>query len=71
MYIKVRVIAGSKEESVKKIKDDSFKISVREPAERNLANGRVIEIVRGQFPQAKIVRIVNGHNSPHKLISID
>jgi len=71
-YIHVRVTAGIKKESFKKKTEDHFEISVREKAERNLANNRVIELVAEHFkvPKNK-VRIVNGHRSPSKLLVVD
>ena len=70
MYIKVRVIAGAKREVVIQESTDHFKSYVKEPAERNLANTRVLEIVRVKFP-GKNVQIINGHHSPSKLLVID
>ena len=69
MYIKVRVIAGAKKEILDKKDVDHYKISVREPAERNLANARIIEIVQGLFP-CQSVRIISGHHSPSKLLAV-
>jgi uncharacterized protein YggU (UPF0235/DUF167 family) len=71
MFITVKVTAGAKKETLEQLGADSFRISVREPAERNLANGRVLELVAGHFkvPAGK-VRIVNGHHSPSKILSI-
>ncbi len=72
MYIKVRVLAGAKREEVQKISKTSYKLSVKEPAERNLANKRVLEIMAEQFGIAKSkVRIINGHQSPSKMLSVD
>ena len=70
MYIKVRVIAGAKREVVDQESADHFKVSVKEPAERNLANSRILEIFRMKFP-GKNVQIINGHHSPSKLLAID
>lgn len=71
MYIKVRVMAGAKREVVTKVSKSSYKISVKEPAERNLANGRVIEIIAAELKvPANKIRIINGHQSPSKLLSI-
>ncbi len=71
MYIKVRVTAGAKREAVTKVSKSSYKISVREPAERNLANTRVIELVAIELHVlANKVRIINGHQSPSKMLSI-
>ena len=70
MYIKVRVIAGAKKEIITEESADHFKISVKEPAERNLANSRILEIFRAKFP-GKNVQIINGHHSPSKLLVVD
>lgn len=71
-YIHVKVTAGVKKESWKKKTEDHFEISVREKAQRNEANTRVLEMVAGHFkvPVNK-VRIVNGHRHPSKLLAID
>jgi len=72
MYIKVRVQADAKEEKIVKKSDDHFEVSVREPAERNMANRRVVILVAGEFslPTGK-VRIVSGHHSPSKILNVD
>ncbi len=60
-----------KESFVEKSKD-YFEISVREKAERNMANVRVLELVAEHFGVAKNrTRIVNGHKHPSKLIFIE
>jgi len=72
MFIKVKVTANSKREEIKKKSENSYLISVKEPAERNLANRRVCEIVASLFNVSiKQVRIVNGHQSPSKMLSIN
>jgi len=72
MYIKIRVKAGSKKEKIEEISKDHLDISVKELAERGLANKRVIELVREYFKVYNgEVRIVSGHHSPGKIISID
>jgi uncharacterized protein YggU (UPF0235/DUF167 family) len=72
MYIKVRVIAGAKREAFKSTKKNYFDISVKEPAQRNLANTRVRELIAGHFKVSLgKVRIVNGHHSPSKLLVVD
>ena len=72
MYIHVSVTAGAKKESFEKLKDDHFEISIKEKAERNMANTRVLELVALHLnvPKNK-VRIVNGHKHPSKLIIIE
>ena len=72
MYIKVRVIAGSKRESIAQKSADHFNVHVREEAERNMANKRVLELIALHYgvPAGK-VRIINGHHSPGKILSVD
>jgi uncharacterized protein YggU (UPF0235/DUF167 family) len=72
MYIKVKVQAGAKKESIIKKNKDIYYISVREPAERNLANKRVCEIIASIFEiSIKNIRIISGHQSPSKILSIN
>ena len=72
MYIHVKVQAGAKAEKVFKKSDDHFEISVREPAERNLANRRVIGLVAGAFGVGLgKVRIISGHHSPSKILDVE
>lgn len=72
MYIHVKVTAGAKKEIWKKKSEDHFEVSVKEKAERNMANNRVLELVGEHFsvPVSKI-RIVNGHRHPSKLLVIE
>lgn len=71
MYVRVRVYAGCKKESVKKIDDSRYEIQVREPAERNLANRRVQELLAEEYKvPVKAVRIVSGHHSPSKIFDV-
>ncbi len=70
-YIHVKVTAGARKESFKQKNDDNFEISVKEKAEKNMANTRVLEIVAEHFKISKNkVRIVNGHRSPSKLLVV-
>ena len=72
MYIKIRVTPDAKEEKFCQKTKDHFTISVREEAERNLANGRVLELVARHFklPVGK-VRIISGHHSSSKILNVD
>jgi uncharacterized protein YggU (UPF0235/DUF167 family) len=79
-YIHVKVSAGARKEEFEPRRSrttgqessDHFEISVREKAERNLANARVLELVADYFkvPKNK-VRIVNGHHHPSKLLVVE
>ena len=72
MFIKVKVQAGSKKEKIEKKKENSYVISVKEPAERNLANTRIKEIIASIYEiNIKAVRIISGHQSPSKILSIN
>jgi uncharacterized protein YggU (UPF0235/DUF167 family) len=65
-------MAGARKESFKQKSKDHFEISVKEKAERNIANIRVLELVAKHYkvPKNK-VRIVNGHRHPSKLLVVD
>jgi uncharacterized protein YggU (UPF0235/DUF167 family) len=70
MYIKVKVVTKSKKESVQKVRDDYYEITIRERAERNMANDRVLEIMREMYP-GTVVRMISGHHHPTKIFSVD
>ncbi len=69
MYIKVHVFPGSRDESFNKECDDLIIVHTKEPAEGNRANKRVIELITANYP-GNAVRLVSGHQSPHKIFSI-
>lgn len=72
MYIKVRVKINAKVESVVEKATDHLEISVTVPPENNVANERVLALVREHFQvYTGSIRIVNGHHSPSKIISLD
>jgi uncharacterized protein YggU (UPF0235/DUF167 family) len=70
MYIKVKIIAGAKKEIVTKTSEDHYDISVKQKAENNNANTRLLEIMHTEFPNS-IIKIISGHHSPSKIISVD
>jgi uncharacterized protein YggU (UPF0235/DUF167 family) len=70
MYLKLKVIPDAKNEKVEKIKDDEYCIWVKAPAENNKANTRVLELIRDLYPQTS-VRIISGHHSPSKIVSVN
>lgn len=71
MYVKVHVLSESKDEYVREEDRDTLVVAVREKAERGMANRRVLELLRAHFGKGKQVRIVSGHHSPHKILSVD
>ncbi|MFA6301235.1 MAG: DUF167 domain-containing protein [Candidatus Paceibacterota bacterium] len=71
-YIHVKVTAGAKKESWRKKSEDHFEVSVKEKAERNMANTRVLELVAEHFEASlNKVRIINGHKHPSKLLIVE
>lgn len=72
MYVSVRVLAGAKEERLKEQANGRLSVAVKEPAERNLANRRVLALVAAHFgvPLNK-VHLVSGHHSPSKILDVD
>ncbi len=71
MYIKVRVKTGAKNETVRKVTDGIFEISVREKPEQNAANKRVLELIARELRiRASALRIVSGHHRPSKVLAI-
>ena len=72
MYIKVKVFPKSKKEELKKIAENRFEIKLKEKAEKNLANTRILELLALHFNiNKKEIRIINGHHHPIKLIKIN
>lgn len=72
MYVRVKANPSAKKEILKQINEDHFEISIKEKAERNMANERIVKLLALYYklPKNKI-RIVNGHRSPTKLLVID
>jgi len=72
MYLKVTVTPGAKKERVEAKSESELSIAVKEPALQNLANRRVVQLVAERLSvPVRSVRIVSGHRSPRKVLSID
>ena len=71
MYIRVHANPSARKERVMKIDNTTYQIAVREPAERNMANVRIREILSEEFnvPVSEI-KILTGHHSSSKMFSI-
>ncbi|MCX6756786.1 MAG: hypothetical protein NTW35_01345 [Candidatus Nomurabacteria bacterium] len=69
MYLKLKIITDARAEKIEKLKDDEYRIWTKMPAENNLANTRVLEIIRNEYPN-KPVRLISGHHSPSKIVSV-
>jgi uncharacterized protein (TIGR00251 family) len=70
MYLKIKVVPSAKKEKIEKLKDDEYRIWVGVPAENNAANTRILGILRDMYPHTS-VRLVSGHHSPSKIVSIE
>lgn len=71
MYLRVILTPGTRKECVTIGKQDELLISVREPAKQNHANKRMCELVALHYHKTPAeVRILNGHRSPTKMLSI-
>lgn len=71
MFARVKVVAGAKKERVEVVEQDTLHIEVREPKKENRANTRVRELVAQHYKvKVESVRIVSGHHTPSKRISI-
>lgn len=71
MYVKVVAEPGAKKEKISQIKKDHFVIAVKEKAERNAANNRILEVLSAflSVPKNKL-RFVTGHRSRSKIVDI-
>ena len=71
MYLKVKVVTKARAEKIEEDSKGGLKIWVKQEAENNAANKRVLELVRERFPRYnKSVRIINGHHHPSKLLEL-
>ncbi len=70
MYLKLKVVPDSRQEKIEQLKDDEYRVWVKAPAENNRANERVLEMMREMFPDKRI-RLISGHTSPSKIVSVD
>lgn len=72
MYVKVIATPGARKERITKVSDTEFHIAVREPAERNMANKRILVLIAEEFtvPSAK-VKLLTGHRSRSKIVVVD
>lgn len=71
MYLRITVTPGAKKEFLEKLSPNKWLVSVKEPAEHNLANTRVCTLIARELsvPPSDI-RILTGHHSRVKMISV-
>jgi uncharacterized protein YggU (UPF0235/DUF167 family) len=70
MYIHVKARTKQKKEYIKELKEGYYEVSVREKPEKNLANKRILSIIKEKFRKSN-VKIVSGHKSNNKLRSVE
>ncbi len=67
--LRVRVTPDAKQEYVKEGKGGVLEIAVKEPAEENRANIRVVTLVASHLKvPVKAVRLVRGHHARVKMV---
>lgn len=72
MYVKVLVTPGAKRETFRAVSETKLEIAVKEPAEQNAANRRVLELVAAHYGvRTADVRLISGHHSGSKMVSVD
>ncbi len=70
MYLKIKLHPDSKDEHIKQTAPDRLEIWVKDRAEANMANRRMLEIIRGYLNVKGSVKIIHGHHSPNKIILV-
>ena len=69
MLLKVKVSPSSKHADFKKISDEKFIVSVKEPTIQNMANKAVLSALASHLSvSAKSLRIISGHRKSSKII---
>ncbi|HXF44415.1 MAG TPA: DUF167 domain-containing protein [Candidatus Paceibacterota bacterium] len=71
MKIFVRAKPGAKTEKVEKVSEDTFIVSVKEPARKGRANEAIVRALAEHFGISKSrVSIVSGHKSKRKMVEV-
>lgn len=72
MFIKVKVFVNSKKQEIIEKENSGFEIKVKEKAENNLANERVVKILANYFKISEnSVKLVKGRKQRSKIFRID
>lgn len=70
-HVSAKVTPGAKRERIREVREGRYEISVREEAEHNAANTRVVELLaRALGVPAKQVRMIKGHRGSAKVFTI-
>ncbi len=72
MFVRVHAVPGARKERITKEDATTFTIFLKEPAERNMANKRIMDILALEFGVSpEHVRMLTGHRSSSKMYSIE
>ncbi len=72
MYIRVHAVPKARKEKVVEQKSGTYTIWVKEPAERNLANKRIREILsETRGVELGKIKLLTGHQSSTKMYSVE
>lgn len=72
MYVRVHAIPHARKERVSHESENVYTIAVKEPAERNMANKRIREIIATIYTvPITSVRLLTGHQSSTKMYSVE
>ncbi len=71
MRIELKVITRAKKENIQKISENSYRIKVSSPPEKDKANKKIIELISRKFGVKKNnIRIVSGKTSNRKIVDV-
>jgi uncharacterized protein YggU (UPF0235/DUF167 family) len=71
MYIRVMAYPSAKKEQITEVGESRYEIKIKEPAERNLANLRIRQLLAEKYGiEEGKVRLVSGHQNSRKIFSI-
>ncbi|MEO8514611.1 MAG: DUF167 domain-containing protein [Ignavibacteria bacterium] len=72
MKISVKVKPNSRENSIKKLENDTFEVKVSVPPEKGKANLRVIELLSKELKIAKSrITLIKGETTKEKLFEVN
>ncbi|OHA57110.1 MAG: hypothetical protein A2114_00795 [Candidatus Vogelbacteria bacterium GWA1_51_14] len=70
-FIKIKVTAGARRESVEEVSENSYAVNVKVKAEKNQANIRALELLNNYLNlPPRSIRLISGHHHPHKLAEV-
>ena len=72
MRILIKARPNSREEIVKKISENNFEVSVKEPPVKGLANKAIIRMLASYFHISPLsIKIISGYTSRQKIVELN